>query len=158
MLDKRQSQDALHSICPHLEYVWRPSLLKPFNSSIFSVKLLRASFAAAKRLPRFKSSSLEFERILVHFRNSKNYIKKLAALPYSDPREICIESYFIRFVLARGFQIYMWNLALTHITAVMGVQSSENNRGDPYRFFDFFFTYDIYISLESSCWAESNGA
>ena len=31
----------------------------------------------------------------------------------------------------------------------MGVQSSENNRGDPYRFFDFFFTYDIYISLKS---------
>jgi len=28
------------------------------------------------------------------------------ALPYSDPREICIESYLIRFVSARGFQIY----------------------------------------------------
>jgi hypothetical protein len=32
----------------------------------------------------------------------------------------------------------------------LGVQSSENNRGDPYRFFKFFFIYVIFISLKSS--------
>jgi len=35
-----------------------------------------------------------------------SFNKCAAALPYSDPREICIESYLIRFVSARGFQIY----------------------------------------------------
>jgi len=55
-----------------------------------------------------------------------------AALAYSDPREICIESYLIRFVSAKGFQIYRLHYALTHITEVIGI----------------FFIYDIYISLE----------
>jgi hypothetical protein len=58
---------------------------------------------------------------------------------FPPPSEIYIKSYFIRFVSARGFQIYMWNYALTHITEVMGVQSSINIRGDPYRFFEMFF-------------------
>jgi len=36
----------------------------------------------------------------------KQLSKLAVALPYSDPREICIKSYLIRFVSARGFQIY----------------------------------------------------
>jgi len=73
----------------------------------------------------------------------------MVALPYSDPREICIETHLTLFASARGFQIYRWNLALTHITEVMGVQSSKNNRGDPYRFFDFFSHMIQYVSKQS---------
>ena len=40
----------------------------------------------------------------------------------------------------------------------MGVQSSEHNRGDPYRNFHFFFINEIYKSLKLSQWADSNDA
>ncbi len=47
---------------------------------------------------------------------------------FSPQRKIHWVILIIQFVSPRGFQIYMWHFALTHVAEVMGAHSSKNNR------------------------------
>jgi len=55
--------------------------------------------------------------------------KVLAALTYSSPNEIDVVSYLIRRVTAREERICQQNYALTLLSKVIGVQSSQKTTG-----------------------------